>query len=90
MDNKRLVERVAANLGRSTDDVSKLLEALAGVLQARCSEMNTVAIPSFGSFEPHQRNERVIVHPSTGKRMLVPPRVVLTFKVSRVLKNKLK
>ena len=28
--------------------------------------------------------------PGTGKRLLVPPRVVLSFKVSNVLKNKLK
>ena len=35
MDNKKLVETVAANLGRSDEDVSKLLEALAGVLRTR-------------------------------------------------------
>ena len=31
-----------------------------------------------------------MIHPSTGKRMLVPPKVVLGFKVSNVLKAKLK
>ncbi len=90
MDNKKLVKTVADNMGRTTADVEKLLEALAGVLRARCSEMDTVSIPSFGVFEPRKRNERVLVNPASGKRMLVPPKVVLGFKVSGVLKAKLK
>lgn len=90
MENKKLVETVAANLGRSTEDVSKLLEALAGVLRARCGEMDTVCVPAFGNFEPKKRNERVMVNPSNGKRMLIPPKVVVGFKVSKVLKAKLK
>lgn len=90
MDNKKLVETVAANMGRTTDDVGKLLDALAGVLRTRCSEMDMVVIPSFGTFEPKKRNERVIKHPATGRRMLVPPKVVMSFKLSSVLKSKLK
>ncbi len=90
MDNKKLIKTVAANLGRTPDDVNKLLEAFVGVLTARCCDMDTVHVPGFGSFEPKKRDERVMVHPSTGKRMLVPPKVVVGFKVSNVLKAKLK
>ena len=90
MENKKLVETVATNLGRTTDDVNQLLEALANVLRSRFSELDSVFVPGFGTFEPKKRNERVIVHPSSGKRMLVPPKVVVGFKVSRVLKAKLK
>lgn len=89
MDNKKLVETVAGKLGRSTDDVNKLLEAFAAVLCTRCSEMDSVSVPAFGTFEPKKRNERVMVHPGSGKRMLVPPKVVVGFKVSKVLKAKL-
>ena len=90
MDNKKLVETVASNMGRSPQDISKLIEAFAGVLRTRCGEMDSVIVPGFGAFEPKKRNERVIQHPQTGKRMLVPPKVVLGFKVSNVLKEKLK
>lgn len=90
MDSKFLIETIAAKLGRSTEDVDKLLDAFAGVLGSRCGDMDTVAIPGFGSFEPRKRDERVMVHPSSGRRMLVPPKVVLGFKVSNVLKSKLK
>lgn len=90
MNNKKLVETVAQNIGRTPEDVSKLLEALAGVLRSKCSEMDSVFVPSFGTFEPKKRDERVMVHPRNGKRMLVPPKIVLNFKVSNVLKNKLR
>ena len=90
MDNKRLVETVAKNLGRSTDDVNKLIDAFVGILRTRCGEMDSVVVPGFGTFEPKKRNERVMVHPSSGRRMLVPPKVVMGFKVSNVLKAKLK
>ena len=90
MDNKKLVEIVANNMGRSTQDVDKLLEAFIGVLRTRCGELDSVYVPGFGTFEPKKRNERVIVNPGTRKRMLVPPKVVLGFKLSKVLKAKLK
>ena len=90
MNNKKLVETVSQNIGRTPEDVSKLLEGLAGVLRSKCSEMDSVFVPSFGTFEPKKRDERVMVHPRNGKRMLVPPKIVLNFKVSNVLKNKLR
>jgi len=90
MDNKKLIDTVAANLGRSREDVSKLLEAFANVLTARCCDLDSVQVPGFGTFEPKKRDERVMVHPSTGRRMLVPPKVTVGFKVSNVLKTKLK
>lgn len=90
MDNKKLVETIASNMGRTTQDINKLIEAFAGVLRTRCGEMDSVIVPGFGTFEPKKRNERVMQHPKTGKRILVPPKIVLGFKVSNVLKAKLK
>ena len=90
MDNKKLVDTLATNLGRSSKDVRQLLEAFADVLRTRCGDMDSVFVPSFGTFEPKKRNERVMIHPSSGRRMLVPPKVALSFKVSKVLKSKLK
>ena len=90
MDNRKLIEKVARKLGRDKQDRARLLDAFTGIVAARCSELDTIAIPGFGSFEPRKRNERIQYNPSNGKRTLMPPRVTLTFKVSNVLKNKLK
>ena len=90
MDNKKLVETVAQKLGRSTEDVNKLMDALAGVLRARCADMDSVHVPGFGTFEPTMHRERVMTNRATGERTLVPPKVTLSFRVSNVLKAKLK
>ena len=37
---------------------------------------DVVQIPSFGQFEVKKHKERVMVNPTTGKRMLVPPSLV--------------
>lgn len=81
---------LADKLGRSSKDVSKLLEAFTEVVGNRCGELDSISIPSFGTFEAKKKNERVVVNPGNGKRMLVPPKVVLSFKISNVLKGKLK
>ena len=90
MDNRKLIEKVARKLGRDKGDVTKLLEAFTSIVTTRCSELDSIAIPGFGTFEPHKRNERIITNPANGKRTLVPPKVTMGFKVSNVLKNKLK
>ncbi len=90
MDNKELVERLSEKLGRSKADISKLLDALAEVVKTKGSELDSIAVPGFGTFEAKKKNERVVVNPSSGKRMLVPPKITLGFKVSNVLKSKLK
>lgn len=90
MDNKELVDKVAKGLGRNKADVNKLLDGLATVIKDKCGEMDAVAIPGFGNFEAKKKAERVVQNPSNGKRMLVPPKIVLNFRVSNVLKSKLK
>ncbi|MDD7343458.1 MAG: HU family DNA-binding protein [Bacteroidales bacterium] len=90
MDNKELVERLSEKLGRSKADINKLIGALAEVVKTKASELDSIAVPGFGTFEAKKKNERVVTNPSSGKRMLVPPKITLGFKVSNVLKSKLK
>lgn len=90
MNRKKLTQTLATKLGRSKTDINALIDAFNDILLQRCSDMDSVAIPGFGTFEPKMKKERLMVNPSNGKRMLIPPKVVLSFKVSNVLKNQLK
>ena len=51
-------------------------------------EGNTVTVLNFGSFEVKKKLERIMVNPSTGQRMLVPPKLTLGFKISPTWKDK--
>lgn len=53
-------------------------------------EGEAVSIPSFGTFEIKKRLERILVNPSTGKRMMVPPKLVLNFRPTPLVKEQLK
>lgn len=90
MDNKNIVDILSKRLGYSKVDVSNLIDGLSLVVKERCSDLDTIAIPGFGSLEPKKRMERIAIHPSTGKRMLIPPKISVCFKQSALLKQKLK
>ena len=90
MDNKQLQETIATRMERSNADVAKLLDALVTTIKERCGELDSIAVPGFGTFEAKKKLERIVVNPGTGKRMLVPPKITLTFKPSALLKSKIK
>lgn len=90
MDNKQLNDTISKHMGRSSADVAKLLDALVATIKERCGELDSIAIPGFGTFEAKKKLERIVVNPGTGKRMLVPPKITLSFKPSALLKSKIK
>ncbi|MBD5231178.1 MAG: HU family DNA-binding protein [Muribaculaceae bacterium] len=90
MDTKTLLDQISSECELSKNEAASLLETLVDTVASRCAEMDTVTLPGFGSFEPKKRMERVMVMPGTGRRMLMPPKLVLSFKPSAVLKQKLR
>ena len=89
MEYKQFRKRLAESLGRDAKDIDALVEGLAMVIRENASELDTTAIPSFGSFVPEKHDEEIITDLSTGRRMLVPPEVVLRFAPSAVLRKRL-
>ena len=90
MDNKQLLDTLSKRMGRSNVDVNKLMDALITTVKERCGELDSIAIPGFGTFEAKKKLERIVVNPGTGKRMLVPPKITISFKPSTLLKTKIK
>lgn len=90
MDNKTLTDNVSRHSGIGRKDAALMLDALAAALTRSASAMDTVAIPGFGSFEPKKRMERVMAVPSTGRRLLLPPKISLGFRPATQLKQQLR
>lgn len=87
MDNKSLVAKLAVKLGKPKADVSKLLDGFAQVLTACSTDLDSIAIPGFGTFETVKHDE--YVERSNGRRVLYPPHVEINFNASSVLKKKI-
>ena len=70
MDNKALLDTVAERINRDAEDVNKLVDALISVVKTRCGELDSIAVPGFGTFETKKKLERVVVNPTTGSECL--------------------
>lgn len=89
MDNKKFTEELSSRLDISVSSVNSMIETLCQEMVIASSNLDTIVVPGFGVFEPRLREERISVHPASGKKLLVPPRIYLTFKASPLLKQKI-
>jgi DNA-binding protein HU-beta len=90
MNHKELIAGLAEKMGLSKLEVTSLLDATIDTFYEELGEGKTIGIQSFGNFEVRKKEERLSVHPATQVRTLVPPKLVLNFKQSSILKDKLK
>lgn len=90
MEHKELVSKLQQRLGKSREEVEKMLDGYCRVVVERCAQLDTVPVQGLGTFEARKKMERISVNPTTGKRMLIPPKIVLTFKPNSAIKNYLK
>ncbi|NLI71318.1 MAG: HU family DNA-binding protein [Bacteroidales bacterium] len=89
MNNKELITSVAMKMNITKSETQELLDSFLECCISQLKEGNSIGFQSFGVFDVVKRVERVSVHPSTKKRSLIPPKLVLNFKQSLILKEKI-
>ena len=90
MNNKEFTSELAERLGYTIKDTSELMNSLLSSMTQELEEGNVIAIQGFGSFEVKQKAERISINPASKQRMLVPPKLVLSYRPSNTLKDKFK
>lgn len=90
MNNKEFISAVARATGYSQDDTQKNIATIIEAISTMLDDGENVTMANFGTFEVKKRAERVIVNPSSGLRMLVPPKLVLGFKPAAQIRETLK
>ncbi|MDE6348421.1 MAG: HU family DNA-binding protein [Bacteroides sp.] len=90
MNNKEFTAELSQRLGYTLKDTSELVSSLLSGIVRQLEEGNAVSIQGFGTFEVKKKEERISVNPTTKLRLLVPPKLVLTYKPSTALKDKFK
>lgn len=89
MNNKEFISELAQRSGFTQQNTQKMVLAVMEQILGQVQENDAVQVPQFGTFEVKKRLERVLVNPNTGKKMLVPPKLVLGFKPVTTLKERL-
>jgi nucleoid DNA-binding protein len=90
VEHKEVVKRMQQRLDCSKEEVESMLDAFCNTIVERCQQMDTIMIQGLGTFEARKKMERISVNPSTGKRMLIPPKITMVFKPSNAIKTQLK
>jgi DNA-binding protein HU-beta len=90
LNNKEFISELSQKSGYSTLKASELLDSVFNMIIQHLQNEETITIQGFGSFEIRKRAERISINPATKKRMFVPPKLIVTYKPSTSLKDKLK
>ena len=90
MDYKQFRKRLCQLTGHASADVDALTDGLALIIRESCSELDSVAIPTFGTFVPVKHKEEVVTDLSTGRKLLVPPEITLEFHPGSMLQKRLR
>ena len=90
MDYKTFIDILSQRINAGKDETSEMIDSLCQVLTESALDGDIVTFPGFGSFEPRKRLERIAINPKDGKRMLIPPKITLTFRPSTLLKQKVR
>ena len=90
MNNKEFTSELAERLGYTIKDTSELIGSLLSDMIQELEEGNVIAVQGFGSFEVKKKAERISINPASKQRMLVPPKLVISYKPSNTLKDKFK
>lgn len=90
MNNKEFISELSRKLGSTNKDTAQLVASAISVMTQELQEGKTIAIQGFGTFEVKKKMERISVNPTTQQRMLIPPKLVLSYKPSTNLKEKFK
>lgn len=90
MNNKEFISELSKKTGYSSKDVTQYVSSLLNIMSQELQDGNSVSIQGFGTFDVKKKMERISVNPVTHQRMLIPPKLVLSYKPSVTLKEKFK
>lgn len=90
MNNKEFISELSNRFQYTNKDTIQLVSSVISAITQELQEGNSVTILGFGTFEVKKKLERISINPATQQRMLIPPKLVLTYKPSITIKEKFK
>lgn len=84
---KEIIERFAKIMGRDSKDIEALFDGLGSVVKENLVEMNSIALPGFGTFTPVKKEE--CIKEENGNKILYPPVITVDFVSSALLRRKI-
>ena len=83
-----IIQNINQELGFPQKKSNEVVEQLIETIKSTLASGDDVLISGFGKFCVNEKKERRGRNPATGEDMVLPPRKVVTFKVSGRLRDK--
>ncbi|WP_454896966.1 HU family DNA-binding protein [Alloprevotella tannerae] len=90
MNNKEFIADLATRLDEKAKETQRLASIFSTVFAESLEAGDSLSLQGFGTFEVKKKLERIVTNPTNKQRMLVPPKLALSFKPSNILKDKIK
>jgi len=90
MNHSELLTILAQRLQLPKTEIEKRLDETTAIMTEELVKGNLVSIVNFGTLEVKKRQERFSIQPNTGKKLLVPPKLIVKYRPSATLNKKLK
>lgn len=84
-----LADLVYKELGISKVEASNFIDDIFDLISFELEKKNKVKIANFGAFNIREKKQRVGRNPKTKEDKVISSRTVITFKPSKILKNKI-
>ncbi len=90
MNNKDFILELSNRLEYSVKETNQMMEVLIAEMTQQLQDGNAIAIYGFGTFETKKKAERITINPISKQHLLVPPKIILSYRPSTLLKDKFK
>ncbi|MFM7673665.1 MAG: integration host factor subunit alpha [Candidatus Fonsibacter sp.] len=84
-----LADLVYKELGISKVEASNFIDDIFDLISFELEKKNKVKIANFGAFNIREKKQRIGRNPKTKEDKVISSRTVVTFKPSKILKNKI-
>ena len=89
MKKKDIIEAIYQKVGFSKRETASIVDKAFELVQTTLIQGDPVMISGFGKFSVKKRKARKGRNPQTGEAIMLPARKVVTFKASRILKERI-
>ncbi len=84
-----IVEKLFGKNLFTKGESAQIIETLFELMKESLEQGDDVLISGFGKFSVKEKHQRTGRNPQTGEAVTLPPRTVVTFKCSGILKEKI-
>ena len=89
VNRKSLTNIIYQNIGFSKIISENIVNDIFYIIMSSFKENNKIKITSFGTFQKRRKNERIGRNPKTKEKKIISARKVITFKASKLFKDRI-